>query len=916
MDAAEDVLAAGRGAGLRSQARRRPCLRRRDAGRSRGVVAAAARMVGVEARIRARARASLGGTARTSRRASSPPTPRSTTSACAARHLRDASGARVPQARFGQRGGARALARTRRRLALRCTALRIGSDGSRRHSMACCSPAARASGCVPSASTPARCSRPPRSAIAWMPACGAGSCPRNRRRCCSTSKSPACTAVRCRRTARSGVGFAPVGNSPGLRGLAGDLHRRCRWLRVATAIRRRRCDFDWPRGFGVVHPSRLGGRVAVARRRGLARRHRCVARARRRLRRRRARRPVVPERRHAAVDRLRRRHRRLAAHRRQGLPGPSPDARRDRTIGSTPRWSADVCGTAARSCPAIWTTGPSAPQRPVPRRRALDDATLKFPPDWPAAEPVDGDVSFVGNGFTVEGKGALAGVGIAHFHAGIPDFSKAELYVQAQGGSDASKLLDLLQAQSVAQGARRNARQHRRQRPGRCHLRSAAAAASRPAPAAARRRHGRTPGRALREKRWDLAFDDVRGKADYGDGGFAANALRCATTASPARSRCARAASCATRRRPSRPTCRRSMEAEDLIDRAGNLGWLKPYLDGRSAWTVGVALPKAAGANAAAPTGCTLRSTLVGTTLDLPAPLRKAPMRRWPRPSKTACRWARAKCGRLRQPRRAARAHAQRPDRRARRARQRSRRRSAAGLGPDRDRPRGDAGCDRLDRHRQGRASGGGNAAAAAHRPARRSPAAARRRVPRCARAGASPANGGTAVASPAPRSPAPSTVPDAKGAAITGRFERAHWRCAGDRERAAARRPPTGPHPIDPATIPPLSFDVADLRLQRARSARRPSARARPRPACASTAAGARRSTHRRHRRLERHGRGARTRVRPQIDSEDFGAADGRRRLRRPAAGGKGTAKFDASWAGRPREFERAASKARSRST
>src|SRR3546814_9554949 len=33
----------------------------------------------------------------------------------------------------------------------------------------------------------------------------------------------------------------------------------------------------------------------------------------------------------------------------------------------------------------------------------LDGAVVKFQPDWPAADHLDGDVSFVGNGFTVDG---------------------------------------------------------------------------------------------------------------------------------------------------------------------------------------------------------------------------------------------------------------------------------------------------------------------------------------------------------------------------------------------------------------------------------------------------------------------------------------------------------------------------------
>ncbi len=79
----------------------------------------------------------------------------------------------------------------------------------------------------------------------------------------------------------------------------------------------------------------------------------------------------------------------------------------------------------------------------------IADATLKFQPDWPAAEQVEGDVSFIADGFTVDGKGAIAGVGIRQFHAGIPRFSAAELTVQAQGGADASKLIGLLKQSPV-----------------------------------------------------------------------------------------------------------------------------------------------------------------------------------------------------------------------------------------------------------------------------------------------------------------------------------------------------------------------------------------------------------------------------------------------------------------------------------
>src|SRR3546814_9573295 len=68
----------------------------------------------------------------------------------------------------------------------------------------------------------------------------------------------------------------------------------------------------------------------------------------------------------------------------------------------------------------------------------LDGAVVKFQPDWPAADHLDGDVSFVGNGFTVDGRGAIAGVAIPRLEAGIADFSEADLEVDADAKTDAA----------------------------------------------------------------------------------------------------------------------------------------------------------------------------------------------------------------------------------------------------------------------------------------------------------------------------------------------------------------------------------------------------------------------------------------------------------------------------------------------
>ena len=66
------------------------------------------------------------------------------------------------------------------------------------------------------------------------------------------------------------------------------------------------------------------------------------------------------------------------------------------------------------------------------------------------------------------------------------------------------------------------------------------------------------------------------------------------------------------------------VDADRLLDRAPEVAWLKPYMDGRSSWTVGVNIPRTPTGKPEAPTQLNLTSDLVGTAMSLPAPLRKA----------------------------------------------------------------------------------------------------------------------------------------------------------------------------------------------------------------------------------------------------------------------------------------------------
>ena len=65
-----------------------------------------------------------------------------------------------------------------------------------------------------------------------------------------------------------------------------------------------------------------------------------------------------------------------------------------------------------------------------------------------------------------------------------------------------------------------------------------------------------------------------------------------------------------------------ALDAGDLLDRAPELVWLKPYLHGTSRWTIGVTLPKLPeGSHGEPPALLSLHSDLQGTRLQFPAPL-------------------------------------------------------------------------------------------------------------------------------------------------------------------------------------------------------------------------------------------------------------------------------------------------------
>ncbi len=251
----------------------------------------------------------------------------------------------------------------------------------------------------------------------------------------------------------------------------------------------------------------------------------------------------------------------------------------------------------------------------------LDQATLKFHPDWPAADSVDADAVFIADGLTVDGSGRIAGVAIEQFHGGIDHYDDGALVVQAKGGGDAAQLLELLR-QSPLQ----------KQQPETFANLSASGSAQASFNLALPLRRGSAmslggdvvlAGAKLADRRWKLAFDQVGGRTEYSRSGFQADGLRVRHDGQPGRLSL-RAGDGHVRERGNvfEAGLEASLDADALLDHAPDLTWLKPHLDGRSAWTVGIAIPKSS-AGKPVPTLLRLQSNLVGTALTLPEPLRK-----------------------------------------------------------------------------------------------------------------------------------------------------------------------------------------------------------------------------------------------------------------------------------------------------
>ncbi len=730
-----------------------------------------------------------------------------------------------------------------------------------------------------------------------------------------------------------GLQFAPVGTSPGISGLSGDLRGDADALAFAfdpkAALR-----FDWPRGFGATHVVGVRGE-AIGWREGDGWRVETPA-----LR-------IDGEGYGAdfrggllfegdgtrpSID--------IAAHLDDAA---APVAKRFWTRHTMSQslitWldTALIAGQVRNGRAVIagdlddWPFKPVAgatPKGVFDARATLQDMRVKFNNDWPATADMDAEIAFIGNGFSVGGKAVLAEVGIREFDAGIADFTQGALTIDARADADAAKLLGLVR-QSPLQ------KQHASV--------LATLSASGPAsvdfaldlplhggPSQRPRIDGNIELRGVRlaESEWKLAFNGVNGRASYSQDGFSANGLRAQYDRQDGRlSLRAGPGHVRDTRQGFEAELEASMTTDDLLNRSSDLAWLKPYVSGRSRWTAGIAIPvgsgarsapnaastSAASASAKAPaaaqvTRLQLRSDLAGTTLDLPAPMDKAAGTVLPTTIDLQLPLGKGEV---------ALAFGQRFALRAKQTQGQLGIRAVFGSDRVVEAPPASgliisgraATLDAIGWVALTHGDGGGQLAL------RRADVSAERLLLLGAnfpdtRLQIVPANGGLGVQLDGPALAGALLVPDAAGGTVAGRLQRLHWRSAGG---AGASAVPTvnsaanNNSNVDPAKIPAMNLRVDDLRIAGATLG---DTQFRSR----ATATGMdilQLQTRTAKRRIDvtgdwsGRGAGARTRLSVTLASDDFGALLTDLGVGGRVDGGKGDARFDASWAGSPMAFQ-----------
>jgi uncharacterized protein (TIGR02099 family) len=251
-------------------------------------------------------------------------------------------------------------------------------------------------------------------------------------------------------------------------------------------------------------------------------------------------------------------------------------------------------------------------------RAHVADTTLKFSKDWPIGEHLQLDTVFFGPGFRVEGSGELLGNRVASVAGGIEDFHRPwlKLDIDAEGRGEALRQLMLQSPLQKRYGE---------------HLRAASIAGATkvavkldiPLRAGLGDEHVdgslELADAVLADPRWNLRFTGVSGRTAFNEHGFATQDLAVRLQDEPGVFNLRVGQATGEPAVAALATLEGRFSAATLADRDEQLAWLKPWMNGIANWRIAVGVPNAKNA----PSQLRVNSDLVGVELRMPAPLAK-----------------------------------------------------------------------------------------------------------------------------------------------------------------------------------------------------------------------------------------------------------------------------------------------------
>lgn len=257
-------------------------------------------------------------------------------------------------------------------------------------------------------------------------------------------------------------------------------------------------------------------------------------------------------------------------------------------------------------------------------RARVAEARVRFNPAWPDAEQMDLQVAFDGPGMTLEGTGAIAANPVDSVAGGIADFKDPRLLLDVRSATRAENLQALMLASPLAESHGE-------------HLRNGRMAGGATVdlvldlPLAERLGDRRIEGRLdladarLADPRWQVELRKVNGRTHFSAGGFYTEELAVEFDGQPGVFNLAVGHDTDDPALAARARLRGSFPIVGLLARHEPMDWLQPHVSGAAGWDIRVDVPATPPGQAAPPARLRVESDLAGVALDLPAPLAKAP---------------------------------------------------------------------------------------------------------------------------------------------------------------------------------------------------------------------------------------------------------------------------------------------------